>query len=437
MPIDKSPRSIIHDVFTKRFYEYLVNPTLPNYPNKLKLHYIQQTQWLPEEKLKDLQLEGLKQLVNWAIKKVPYYHNFSLINSLDDLKQYPVLTKKLIHDNFHAMIARDKRLLSIKKSTGGTTSQSTIMCDLNFYKAKEAGVQRFRSWYDIDLKKTCHLWGGYEIGFIPKRYSRDLYLPVEGMTNRRQAIRYLNMIKDFSPDYLDGYTLPLVALAHYELEEHVAPQIGVITCNCETLLPWHRKLIEKAFRCHVYNFYSSQDLGAMAQDCINHQGLHINAERYILETTEDGHFLFTDLLNYSMPIIRYEIGDMGKFLSRKCSCGRGLPLVEEVIGRTLPFILTKKGGWLHTTSLRQMAFAVKGFRELVDRYQLNQTEPGKVTLLIKPWKKEKLPDIESLKKIWLSDEIDIEIKIVDSIPLSKSGKQLAVVTEFVPPWTRT
>ena len=157
--------------FSKQFFRYLgrqglrfVNPTLPSYPNRITLNFLQKTEWWPEERLRQLQLEGLKQLIKWARSKVPYYHNFPSINCLDDLEKYPILTKKLIHDNFHALIARDVRLQSRKTSTGGTTSQVTIMRDLNFDEARRAGEQRFRSWYNVSLNKTCYLWGCVDIG---------------------------------------------------------------------------------------------------------------------------------------------------------------------------------------------------------------------------------------------------------------------------------
>jgi len=412
----------------------LVNATLPIYPNWITSKFLQKTQWWSEERLRRLQFEGLKQITKWARSKVPYYHNFPLIDCLDDLKEYPILTKKLIHYNFHALIARDVRLLSRKQSTGGTTFQVTIMRDFNFRGARQAGLQRFRSWCNVGLNKTCYLWGCVDIGRQPRKDAQSLYLPIERLTNRMQAIRYLRAIKDFRPDHVQGYTLPLVTLAYYELEEQINPHIGVIACNCETLLPRHRRLIEKAFRCDVFNFYGSQDLGAMAQDCSKHEGLHINSERYIVETTEDGRFLFTDLLSYAMPIIRYENRDIGKLSTRKCSCGRGLPLMKEVIGRVLSFLLTKKGGWLTASALRDQMYTVKGFSELIERHQIRQTQVGKITLLLKPWKKGKLPDLKALKKIWPSHEMDIEVKVTDSIPLSRSGKHLAVVTTFTPPW---
>lgn len=407
------------------------------YPKQITSIFLQKTQWWSENHLKELQLEGLKQLIIWARSKCPYYRNFPSVHCLEDLEKYPILTKRIIHDHFNDLVAKDMRLLVGKVSTGGTCSPVTIMRDICFEPARQAGYQRFCSWINSNPRanpRICYIWTSRDLGRRPSYTPHALYLPVERLRSRNDANKYLREIKRFRPDNITGYVHPLVTLAQYELMEHINPQIGAITCNCETLSPEHRKLLEKAFRCHVFNFFGSQDLGSMAQDCKKHEGLHLNAERYILEVTRDGRFLFTDLLSYGMPIIRYENQDMGKLLERRCSCGRGLPLIEEVIGRVLSFVLTKKGTWVTIASLRDEMYRVKGFRELIEKFQLLQEEVGKVTLLLKPWEKEKVPDLKALARIWSKNELDVEPKIVDSIILSKSGKQLPLVSKFTPPW---
>jgi phenylacetate-CoA ligase len=417
---------------------YATRPILKlGYPKLMTFDFLQKTQWWPENRLKELQLDGLKQLVNWARTKCPYYHCFPKVNSLEDLEGLPILSKRIIHERFNDLIARDARLPLTKVSTGGTCSPITLMRDLSFEAARYAGYRRFRSWVNPILErrqaKICYLWTRAEIGSEPRQSPHALYLPVEGLNSRDDSVKYLKMIKHFRPDNLRGYTLPLVTLAHYELWERINPQIGSISCNCETLLIEHRRLLEEAFRCHVFNFYGSQDLGSMAQDCKKHEGLHSNAERYIIETTRDGRLLFTDLLSYGMPLIRYENQDMGKLAGVKCSCGRGLPLMEEVIGRVLSFVITKKQTWISIASLRDEMYKVSYFRELVEKFQLCQEEPGKIVLLIKPWKKDEVPDLKALARIWPNDDLDIEVKIVDSILISRTGKELALVTKFSPP----
>lgn len=417
---------------------FLIQSTLPlGYPRQITSESLQRSQWLSEDQLEEIQLKGLKELVRWAGRNCFYYRDYPKIDSIEDLRKCPILTKKKIHDNFDALVAHDIRLIVRTTRTGGTYSPASILRDLACEAARKAGETRFRSWFGLSANpaiKTCYLWERSEVGFQPAFTRNALYLPVEGLVDRYDSVKYLKLIKKFKPDHLQGFTLALVNLAHNELQEHINPDIGVISCNCEPLLPIHRKLLEDAFRCQVFNFYGSQDLGSMAQDCSKHKGLHLNSERYILEVTEDGRFLFTDLLSYGMPIIRYENQDMGELVGKGCSCSRGLPLIKEVIGRVLSFVLTKKGTWVGIATLKTNMYKVKGFYELVDKYQLVQDEPGRVYLLIKPWEKGKVPDLEALARIWSKGELDIEVKVVDSIIASKSGKHLALVSKFSPPW---
>jgi phenylacetate-CoA ligase len=273
-----------------------------------------------------------------------------------------------------------------------------------------------------------------DIGPIPKKVGITLYLPVESMRTRDEAIQYLKRIDEFKPEIIHGYANSLRFLAHFALEENIHPEVGVIQSACEILTPEARKEIKEAFNCDVFNYYGSRELGSMAQDCKEHNGLHINSERYIIEE-EEGKLLFTDLLNYAMPLIRYENQDLGVLTDRSCSCGRGLPLIDSLYGRVMDFLLTKKGTWERSTTLgivdKDPLF------EWVASYQFFQEEKGIVTILLKPWSsEEKIPRKDDMEKklaeIWPKDEMEIKIEVVDHLKLSPSGKQMYSITNFKP-----
>jgi len=224
-------------------------------------------------------------------------------------------------------------------------------------------------------------------------------------------------------------------LAHYALKEGIRPDVGVIQTACENLVPEARRELEEAFQCEVYNFYGSRELGSMAQDCEIHGDLHVDAERYIVEEV-DGRLLFTDLLNYAMPLIRYENQDTGELSGAKCPCGRGLPTLKSIVGRTFDYLLTKKDEWINLHTLVHPIHEHEVF-DWVEAFQFRQVEKGKVTVLLKPWSdSEKIPDFDALKKILyeqvLRDELDVCIEIVDSLIPSRSGKQVRLITDFSP-----
>ncbi len=394
--------------------------------------FLNRSQWFSESEIRSLQLEGLKQLVDHARTKTRYYKDLLEIKSLDDLKTIPILTKKRIRENFDNLKALGFPGFEVR--TSGTVSKSTTMKDrrLRF----DFGEQRFLSWYRKPLKRICHLWMETDIGPVPKQQGRHLFLPVRHLNNRSDAIRYLALMEQFRPDLLIACANPLKFLAHYALKEGISPVVGVIQSAGENLFPESRGIIEDTFRCEVYNFYGSHELGSMAQDCEKHGDLHLNSERYIVEEV-DGRLIFTDLLNYAMPLIRYENQDTGNLSGTKCACGRGLPTLKSLLGRSIDYLLTKKDEWIPV--IGPLVRPLRRYEEFdwVDSFQFRQIEKGKVTVLLKPWSEsERIPDLDVLKKLLNAtvspDELEFSLEIVNSLILSKSGKQLRVISDYTP-----
>jgi phenylacetate-CoA ligase len=106
-----------------------------------------------------------------------------------------------------------------------------------------------------------------------------------------------------------------------------------------------RHTIEKVFNSPVFNHYGCEEIGTIASECKAHEGLHVFGEGLYLEIESDnevmpGRMLITDLVNYAMPLIRYDIGDAAILMSGKCPCGKTLPRLKEVSGRTADFLYT-------------------------------------------------------------------------------------------------
>jgi phenylacetate-CoA ligase len=108
----------------------------------------------------------------------------------------------------------------------------------------------------------------------------------------------------------------------------------------------------------------------IACECERHEGLHINADSVFVEVErngrpaapgEPGSIIVTDLTNRAMPILRYQIGDVGVTSDRQCPCGRGLPLLEKVEGREADYVVTTAGRLISGISLTEnLAIEVPG-----------------------------------------------------------------------------
>lgn len=410
------------------------------YFDEMTIELLRKSQWFSEQQMYELRLKGLKDLLKQAKEHTKYYKNIQNIKDLESINRLPILTKEIIHDNIEELTVDN---IAWKwKWTGATCQIVNIKSPLNQIPLY-TGKQRFMSWQGKATVKEAVLWGLGELerdSGIKKACVRGntLYLPIEHLQTKQDTLRYLNMIRDFKPDKIRGYPSAMTTLAYYALEDGIECKPDVIETNCEPLTPYKRELIQKAFNAPIFVFYGSQDLGSMAQDCDKHEGLHLWAERYIVERSEEGRFLWTDLLNYAMPLIRYENGDEGKFVGKDCSCGRSLPLINETLGRTLYFLLTKDDKWINMTELHEHAYwSIPNFLKFVDCHQVVQTEKGKCVFTLKVWNMNETPDMAFLTERFKSQGLDIKIKFTTNksdIKLSPSGKLVSCITSFRPPW---
>jgi len=417
---------------------------LVRYIDKITLDFVMKSQWFSLNKLRELQLEGLQDLCNHAREHTKYYKNLPLIKEIEDLKQVSILTKKIIHDKFKALNADN--IPSVQKWTGGTSEQVTL--NTNYDQTPMIAMNdRFYYWHPKNtLERAIVIWGGgelrhkqpYEVVWFNKLCGKETpmkFYIIEWLVNEEKILECLKDIQIFNPTSIRTYASTLRSLAFYAVKHNIRlPDLKLVINNCEPLSKDIRNLVYEAWNVPVWDFYGSQDLGSMAYECEKHEGLHISMERYIVEVTEDGRLLWTDLFNWAMPLIRYENGDIGKFSERVCSCGRGLPLFEGVIGRTLQYLWTKQDNWLNSTEINEsLYYDVPDYLKLIEAHQVQQNERGKIILWVKPWDKNILPDFSIIRKAFI-DRLDIDIQITDEIKRSQSGKQLTVITKFRPPW---
>jgi len=404
------------------------------------LRFLLESQYWSLEKLQELQLNGFKAITNFARENCRYYRDLPTVKDIDDVKNIPILTKTDIKNNFNDIIVSG--VPHEIEETGGTVSRIRVARDKILLG--QLSLKRFETWYRMPIGRTAHLWGSVE-GKSFVYDNKSLWMPVELLNNKSIAEKYLRALVNMKPDMLHGYALPLATLAHYANELNIHPFCKVVRSECETLTSSMREEIEKAFKTKygLFNLYGSRDLGGMAQDCERHEGLHLFAERYITEVV-DGRFLFTDMINYSFPLIRYENQDIGEFTDKPCKCGRGLPTIKPVVGRILHYLVTKKNKWVTAfifylpINYYDIHHETKFF-SWIESFQIRQREVGKVTLLFKPWNEMETPknwnDITRILKQYISKEdFDFDIEIVDKIPLSVSGKQISVDTTLMREW---
>lgn len=315
------------------------------------------------------QLMVLKELLMHARINCDYYReileelNIPDSNfTISDFHKIPFLTKDIINENKHKLIANNYAGKLWDKSTGGSTG-----IPLHFHYTKESNDWRVAcsmrgyGWAGcFPGVKQAYIWGS-NLGQMSwlrhmkerlhHKVLRQLYFNCFKFTENEKYNVYkrLNL---FRPEIIVGYTNPLYDFAvflktnNYELQFKPRSIISA----AEALHPFQRQTIEEVFGCNVFNTYGSREFMLIASECEHHKGLHVNIENLYVEIIRDdgtiagdgekGHIVITDLHNYGMPFIRYKIGDLGIMSGRQCECGRGLPILEKVEGRSLDIIKT-------------------------------------------------------------------------------------------------
>ena len=426
-----------------------------------RLEQLERSQWWPRHKILALQDEELRKLLKYAYDNVPYYHRIfeerelkpEDIQTSEDLVKLPILTKQLIRANFDDLIARDFSTKEIiPYSTAGSTGEP-----LRFYRTKDD----FYNWGPA-AQLRAYGWAGYEIADrCALLWKEDIYESTTERFNRiyrqfLQRIRffdaedmsadksrlYCKRLGNLQPKFIRGFPTAIHLLAQFAEREgkpNIRPK-AIITGG-EPVYDYQRELFLKVFECEVYSHYGSREMHAIASECPEHSGYHISAENVIVEIVndqgepapvgEEGRVLVTNLRNYAMPFIRYENGDLGVSSDEACPCGRGLPLLATISGRTTDVIFTKSGKCIPGISLPLRIFASPG----IEQFQIVQETYEKVIIrlvLDREYAEDRINEV--VKEVlyqyrsMLGEEMDINIEFVDQMPPTRSGKRRIVVS---------
>lgn len=419
---------------------------------------LENTQWLSVDEIEKIQWKKLKNLLAYIYTNVPFYHRvFKTLNMApkdistpEDFRKLPLLSKEDIRTNINDMLSLNyKKSDLIPNSTGGSTG-----VNLNFFSDRKrsgyvsAVVLRNDRWAGLEIgDKKAILWGSpFDISLqdnlknkIYDKLFRTLFLSSYNLSEENMFL-YAKKLLQYKPKVIIAYPSPLYHFAKF-LEENEIKGINPksIISSAEVLYEYQRELIESVFQCRVFNNYGCREFDAIAQECSEHSGMHITAEHVYLECLkgdgepaalgERGELVITDLDNYGMPFIRYRICDVGVLSDRKCNCGRGLPIMEKIDGRTFDIVVGTSGravgGTFWTILLRT---AIEGIKQ----FQVIQESMSEINIKVVPRESFDESQIDKLtNKIreYLGGDMEVNFQIVDKIPPTKSGKFRFVISK--------
>ena len=398
------------------------------------------------------QNELLNDFVRYANKNSEFYRtlyknvNFDQAITIDSLAKLPVVTKEMLRANLEQVYSLEPSQ-GISSFTGGTTGKSLQviftkedfqkrMAYLDAYKIN-LGVDPFES------KKATfsgrEFTRGWATSFSNKfwrnnwSYKQRLYSTFD-MIEKNLPL-YVQDLNRYQPEVLNGFVSAIFQLAKF-IEQKKLPlkfQVKAIFTTSETLLPFHREVIEKVFKCKVYNQYASAEGAPFVTQC-SVGNLHYNTDTgviEILETATGNEMLVTSFTTHGTPLIRYKIGDLINFKAGECSCGSLHPLVDSIDGRQVEFLISKQYGHV---SLSHLADVIKGLPNCVINVQFQQYKIDVIDVLLNVdhdlYNQKAENKIASALARRFGDDTQFTFKLVDNIPKESSGK-FALIKNFV------
>jgi phenylacetate-CoA ligase len=199
-----------------------------------------------------------------------------------------------------------------------------------------------------------------------------------------------------------------------------------------------RHFLESVLQCRVVDMYGSDEAGCIAWECDTCNGYHLSSDMVILELVrgtepalpgEEGEVLVTNLHSFAMPFIRYTQGDVAVLSTKNPQCGRGLPLLEQVVGRTDDFVVLRDGTKISPHPLYHCIDHVIG----ISRWRITQDSLDRITVELTLDESQRAAICDTVKKnltTLTKEQLEINISVVDSIPIDPSSKFRAVSSRF-------
>lgn len=413
---------------------------------------LERSQWMTPEQIRAMQNERLQLIVSHAYNHVPFYRRRldeagirpADVASIDDLAALPPLTKDDIREHVHFdLLAENAHLPDLYQVRTSGSTGAPLLCyvDRTQLELRWASTLRSQEWTGYRFgDRTVRLWHqtiGMDRTQIVKEkldawFCRRLFIPAFRMTSKNLD-DIVGQIVRHAPTMIDGYAESFNLLAQF-LDQHPihCPSLKGLMSSAQTLSNGSRRIIERSFQCGVFDKYGAREFSGIAYECDRHSGYHVVAESYIVEIIKNGRpakpgevgeVLVTDLNNRCMPFLRYQLGDLAKpAASSSCSCGRGLPLIGEIMGRTQSIVIGTEGQFLPGAFF---AHLLKDYDYAVKQFQVYQERFGAIELRIVKggrFSQSVLDQILAQLHDYLGRDLVIDVKFLDSLPLVRTGK---------------
>ncbi len=416
---------------------------------------LEKSQWWPREQLAGYRNERLRGFLTQIGERVPYYRDVfksvgfdpRLVRDVADLKLLPRLGKAEIRAAGERMKA-DGAVKLNRYNTGGSSGEPLVFYTSAGRRSHDVAAKwRATRWWGVDIgDPEIVVWGSpVELGAqdrireLRDALMRSWLLPAFDMSEA-SLDRYVSTIRARRPAMVFGYPSSLSLIAKHARRKGVRlDQLGIKVAfvTSERLYDDQRDTIGGVFGCPVANGYGGRDAGFIAHECPSGR-MHISAEDIIVETLaedgtpvgagEAGEIVVTHMATEDFPFVRYRTGDVGVLDDAVCPCGRGLPVLKEIQGRSTDFVVASDGTVMHGLALIYVLRALPG----IERFKIVQHDRTRTEVLVVPgvgYLTSNDAEIREQFRRRLGAGVGVEIHRVEEIPRESSGKYRYVVSK--------
>ncbi|MBN1932412.1 MAG: phenylacetate--CoA ligase family protein [Desulfobacterales bacterium] len=399
---------------------------------------IDRSQYFPAPEIRKLQLRLLNDLL--MSSDLTWYSNkMNGPVTIDKILDHSIgLSKNELRDEFEKLYKPAKKVFI--HVTSGSTGRPLKVISSNISEAQRAAQRmRFYSWWGITpWDRNILIWGkmsteNAERKSIKKRMKdialepRRLFINVFDLNEATIGDYYQQSLEKkavFIRGYASGVYQFCSLMQKNGLDgKKLGIKLAIVTS--EILLEDHRNFIEQILDCKVANEYGAAEIGLFACECPA-GSMHINEELNLLQTDEEGNLLVTDLHNTSTPLLNYAIGDRIIISDKLCSCGRGLRVIDKIVGREGDLVRKANGEFASQYVFYYAAkeIAAMGFPDSIAQYKVIQEGMRFTVFIVKGpnFKAEAVGLFSERIRQNIGKEISVNIEFVNEIPKEKSGK---------------
>ena len=400
------------------------------------------------EEVREKQFRDMRSLLAHAEARVPYYRTLFRdlgtrsqdIRNWDDFAQLPILTKDIIREKQRELIREDVPLEKLQPhfSGGSTGTPLKFFRSHEYMVASDAGTYRNLKqcgWHPGEM--IAFFWGGNDklyamsrVEFEVRQFVRRMYQFDPFFSGEAEMANWARRFARVRPQVILGYASTIARFASFlESSGQTIGGIKGVFTTAEKLYRPQREVMERVFGCKVFDCYGSSEVQNIAAECPEGR-MHVNADYVVMEEDKAdgdgaGPFLLTSLQNLSMPFIRYRNDDCGYLSQEACTCGNNFPLMRLEIARTSDNFLFPGGRVVHGEFFTHLMYGSDG----IVNFQFHQTAVDEIVLSIVPGPRDaqarenKIRDaIRQIQSLSPGHPIRVEVRQVESIPLSSAGK---------------